>query len=304
MAESDATRYLRKNGWLKLYRTEAAFREAGRERELAAKFSLPNVVLDRDGALALEPGLTPVFQRGVHWPEAASISNPLAVTKAYAARFVALGGALLTGDARSLRRTGAGWQVDTRQGPLEAAEAVLAVGPWTPDVLGPLGLRLPLAVKRGYHQHFRPRGNAGLTRPVVDAELGYCVAPMEQGLRLTTGAEFAARDAPPTPVQLDRLLPKARALFPLGEPADAKPWMGSRPCFPDSKPVIGRAPGHPGLWPDLRSCTLGADARAGDRAAAGGDDDRSDAVLRSGALRRGALHSLIVLHDARRRTAY
>jgi D-amino-acid dehydrogenase len=71
---------------------------------------------------------------------------------------------------------------------------------------------------------------------------------MEQGLRLTTGAEFAARDAAPTPAQLDRLLPAARKLFPLGEPADAAPWMGSRPCFPDSRPVIGRAPGQSGLY--------------------------------------------------------
>ena len=83
---------------------------------------------------------------------------------------------------------------------------------------------------------------------MVDTEVGYCVAPMEQGLRLTTGAEFAARDAPPTPVQFDRLMPAANALFPLGEPLEATPWMGSRPCFADSRPVIGRAPGQPGLW--------------------------------------------------------
>jgi D-amino-acid dehydrogenase len=248
MAESDATRYLRKQGWLKLYRSEAAFAEAGRERELAAKFDIPHLVLDRGDALALEPALAPVFGRAVHWPEAASITNPLAVTKAYAARFAALGGVLLTGDARSLRRADSHWQVATQQGPLDAAKAVLALGPWTSDILSPLGVRLPLAVKRGYHRHFRPRGNAGLTRPVVDAELGYCVAPMEQGLRLTTGAEFAARDAPPTPVQLDRLLPAARELFPLGEAVETAPWMGRRPCFADSRPVIGRAPGHPSLW--------------------------------------------------------
>jgi D-amino-acid dehydrogenase len=24
--------------------------------------------------------------------------------------------------------------------------------------------------------------------------------------------------------------------------------MGARPCFPDSMPVVGRAPGQPGLW--------------------------------------------------------
>ena len=40
---------------------------------------------------------------------------------------------------------------------------------------------------------------------------------MEQGIRLTTGAEFADRDAAPTPVQIDRVLPAARELYPLGE---------------------------------------------------------------------------------------
>jgi D-amino-acid dehydrogenase len=83
---------------------------------------------------------------------------------------------------------------------------------------------------------------------VVDVEVGYCLAPMEQGIRLTTGAEFAARDAAPTPVQFDRLWPAAQGLFPLGEPVEPSPWMGSRPCFPDSRPVIGRAPGRAGLW--------------------------------------------------------
>jgi D-amino-acid dehydrogenase len=83
---------------------------------------------------------------------------------------------------------------------------------------------------------------------VVDVDTGFCIAPMEQGIRLTTGAEFADRDAPKTPVQFERLLPAARGLFPLGEPLEAEPWMGSRPCFADSMPVIGRAPGQSGMW--------------------------------------------------------
>jgi D-amino-acid dehydrogenase len=248
MAEAGATRYLRKDGWLKLYRSDAAFAATARERDLAAEFDLSHVTLDRDAALALEPALAPVFARAVHWSKAASVSNPLAVTRAYAARFSALGGVVLQGDARSLRRAGNRWSVNADEGPVESENVVVALGPWAPDLLDPLGIKLPLAVKRGYHRHFRPRGNAGLNRPVVDVEVGYCVAPMEQGLRLTTGAEFAARDAAPTPVQLERLLPAARALFPLGEPVEDKPWMGSRPCFADSRPVIGRAPDHPGLW--------------------------------------------------------
>jgi D-amino-acid dehydrogenase len=125
---------------------------------------------------------------------------------------------------------------------------VVALGPWAPDVLAPLGIRPPLGLKRGYHLHFTARGNAGLSRPVVDVENGYCLAPMEQGIRVTTGAEFARRDAPKTPEQFDRVLPRARQLFALGEQVEQEPWMGSRPCFPDSRPIIGRAPGQPGLW--------------------------------------------------------
>src|SRR5205823_6480553 len=148
--------------------------------------------------------------------------------KAYAGRFAALGGVLLIGDARSLHRSNGYWRIDTAEGPLDAAVVVMALGPFAPDVLGPLGIKLPLGIKRGYHRHFRPAGNAALTRPVLDAETGYCLAPMEQGIRLTTGVEFAARDAPQTPEQFDRLLPAARELFPLGEPVEASPWMGSR----------------------------------------------------------------------------
>jgi len=248
IVESGAQRYWRKDGWLKIYRTDRTFDALARELDLAAQFGIPHQKLDVDGARALEPALAPVFRHAVHWPQAASVTNPLAVTQAYAARFAALGGITLNGDARSLHRSGAYWRVETDEGPLDAHDAVVALGPWAPDVLEPLGLRLPLGIKRGYHLHFRPRGNVGITRPILDAEVGYCVAPMEQGIRLTTGAEFAARDAPPTPVQLDRLMPKARELFPLGDPVEAEPWLGKRPCFPDSRPVIGPAPGQSGLW--------------------------------------------------------
>jgi D-amino-acid dehydrogenase len=248
MQEAGATRYLRKTGWMKLYRSADAFAGLQREFDLAAEFGLPLRQLDAGDAQALEPSLNPVFKRAVFWPKAASLSNPLAVTQAYAARFATLGGVTLSGDARSLHRAGNRWRVETNEGALDSSEAIVALGPWAPDLLEPLGIKLPMAIKRGYHRHFRGEGNAALSRPVVDVDFGYLITPMEQGICLTTGAEFAARDAKPTPVQFDRLMPRARTLFPLGERADDVTWMGSRPCFPDSRPVIGRAPGQAGLW--------------------------------------------------------
>jgi len=218
LAEAGAERYLRKTGWLKLYRSDRAFDALKREFALAQEFGMPLHALDPDGARELEPSLAPVFRHAVFWPLAASVADPLAVTKAYAARFAALGGVVVRGNARSLHRANACWRVETAEGPLDAAQAVVALGPFAPDVLSPLGITLPLAVKRGYHRHYRGAGNAALARPVVDMEIGYCLAPMDQGL------------------------------FPLGESVETTPWMGSRPCFADSRPVIGRAPGQSGLW--------------------------------------------------------
>ena len=116
---------------------------------------------------------------------------------------------------------------------------------------------MPFAVIRGYHRHYRAQRNASLPRPVVDIENGFLITPMERGIRVTTGVEFADRDAPPTPVQLDRALPLARELFPLAEPVDFEPWLGRRPCLPDSLPVIGPAPRHPGLFLDFGHNHLG-----------------------------------------------
>jgi D-amino-acid dehydrogenase len=248
MQEAGATRYLRKTGWLRIYRRADALKTLEAEFNLARDFGLPFEIFDADGARSLEPYLSPVFAHGIFWPRAASLSNPLAVTRAYAARFTALGGVILNGDARTLHRVGDRWRVEADEGGIDSPEVVVALGPWAPDLLEPLGLRLPMAVKRGYHRHFRGDGDATLSRPVVDVDSGYLITPMEQGIRLTTGVEFAPRDAAPTPVQFDRLMPKARALFPLNGRADDKTWLGARPSFPDSRPVIGRAPGLSGLW--------------------------------------------------------
>lgn len=257
MTEAGALRYLRKDGWLSIFRTDAAFAARKPELDLGAELGVMARLLDPDATRELEPSLAPVFRHAIHWPDIATLSNPLAVTRAYADLFSHLGGVVIEGDARTLHRAEGHWRVDTVAGHLDADRVVLALGPWAPDVLRPLGIALPMAVKRGYHRHFRPRGNASLTHPLVDPEAGYAMSPMEQGIRITTGAEFADRDAPPTPVQLDRVVPLANELFPLGEPAETTTWLGRRPIFPDTMPVVGPAPGQPGLWLDYGHGHLG-----------------------------------------------
>lgn len=243
-----AEHFFRDNGWLKVYRSEASLAGERREFPLAQGFGIDVRELSVAEALALEPNLAPVFRGAVLWSDPHSVSDPGGVTKAYAAHLEAIGGKVLVGDARTLAQGAEGWSVAGEAGPIRGRSAVVALGPWSMDLLRPLGYRMPLAVKRGYHMHYRPEGNAGLTRPVLDEDGGYVITPMRRGIRLTTGVEFAGRDVPKTPVQLARTEVLARGLFPLGARVDPEPWMGARPVFPDSRPVIGPAPRHANLW--------------------------------------------------------
>ncbi len=248
LAEGGSAHLLRENGWLHLYRSEATFAASAHERGLADERGFPFRVVSPDEARELEPHLGPGFARGIFWPAHASVSDPGAVTRNSFELFVEAGGTFRQAAVRGLRRAGDGWTVALDDGELQADDAVVALGPWSMDVLKPLGLTFPFAVKRGYHRHYRPRGNATLSRPVLDMDEGYVLTPMAQGYRITTGIEFGDRDAVPTPVQLARARAAADQIFPLGDAVEEEPWLGRRPCLPDSRPIIGEAPGRPGLW--------------------------------------------------------
>jgi D-amino-acid dehydrogenase len=251
IAEAEVPELLRRTGWIKLFRSEATLANAVRELERAKHYGVAGEVLDRNAIAVREPNLTGDFAGAVHWPAPGFVPDPGGLAKAYAALFKRKGGRFVVGEARTLEQVGGGWRVGGPDGAVVAREAVVALGPWSDLVFRPLGYSIPLGVKRGYHVHLAPRGNAVLHHPVLDSDLGYLLAPMNRGIRLTTGVEFARRDAPPTPIQLQQALPQAHALFPLGDPVDAKPWMGARPCLPDMLPVIGKAPRHAGLWFDF-----------------------------------------------------
>ena len=251
ITEAEVPELLRRTGWIKLFRSDATLENAVRDFERAKTYGVDGEVLDGKAILAREPNLTGDFAGAIHWPAPGFVPDPGALAKAYAALFKRKGGRFWVGDARALEQDAGGWRVAGPDGAAMAHDVVVALGPWSDQVFRPLGYSIPLGVKRGYHLHLAPRGNAMLHHPVLDSDLGYLLAPMNRGIRLTTGVEFARRDGPPTPIQLERALPRAHALFPLGEALDAKPWMGARPCLPDMLPVIGKAPRHAGLWFDF-----------------------------------------------------
>jgi len=258
IAEAGVPELLRRTGWLKLFRSDASLASAVKDLERARQYGVPGELLNAKAIAAREPNVTGEFAGAIYLPTPGFVPDPGALAKAYAALFKRKGGRFLVGDAGTLEQDAGGWRVNGAA----AREAVVALGPLSDLVFRPLGYSIPLGIKRGYHLHLAPRGNAVLNHPVLDFDLGYVLAPMNRGIRLTTGVEFARRDAPSTPVQIRQTLPHARALFPLGEAIDAKPWKGARPCLPDMLPVIGKAPRHAGLWFDFghqhHGLTLGA----------------------------------------------
>ena len=256
-APAGAGGLLRKGGWIKAFRTERGRRTALADAAEVRPHGVAAEILDRAQLAALEPHLSESAAGGVHFTDPSTTPDPGALVQSYADLFVARGGRILTADARALARSGTGWTLPTEATTLEARDVVLAMGPWSSDVYRGLGYRFPLGVKRGYHMHFGATGNATLSRPVLDAEFGYVLAPQSRGVRLTTGAEFARRDDPPSSAHFDRLEPIARTLFPLAERRDAQLWLGRRPCLPDMLPVVGAAPRHPGLWFDFGHQHLG-----------------------------------------------
>jgi D-amino-acid dehydrogenase len=250
--QAEVPELLRRTGWIKLFRSDATMAKALAELEAARALGVDANVLDPAAIAAREPNLTGKFAGAIHWPSPGFVPDPGGLVKAYAELLVRRGGLLVQGDATSLQADRGGWRVEAADGgAIVAREAVVALGPWSDSVFRPLGYRIPLGVKRGYHIHLKPRGNAVLQHPVLDADRGFLLAPMDRGIRLTTGAEFARRDAPPSPVQIERTLPLAREMFPLGDAIEPTPWMGARPCLPDMLPVIGPAPRHAGLWFDF-----------------------------------------------------
>ncbi|WP_175688820.1 NAD(P)/FAD-dependent oxidoreductase [Burkholderia anthina] len=258
LARTDAQPLVHDGGWIEAFRSPALFdAETRAQQRVADAHGLRMSVLDARALRDREPGIGDAFCGAFHWQDPKSVSSPGGLTKAYARLFERDGGTFLSGDATTLAQVHDGWQVDTAHGPVSAKSVVVALGPWSDHVFAPLGYRIPLRAKRGYHMHYRPT-RTPLNVPVCDTEEGFVVAPMEGGrLRLTTGVEIALRGAPPTGVQLARAEPLARDAFGIGERLDPAPWLGMRPCTPDMRPVIGPAPRHRHLWFAFGHCHHG-----------------------------------------------
>jgi D-amino-acid dehydrogenase len=232
-------------GWLKLCATErdlaAAKQDADKQRDLGIDVE----ILGANEARALEPALAPVFAGAAFFPKAGNLTSPIAMTRSIAARLAQNGAKIERRKISRIEPTeGGAVLIDDAGGRSRHDWLVIAAGAWSRSLLRSLGLDVRLDTERGYHLML-PSPERTLTRAVSAPNPGYSLVQMEDGLRLTSGVEFAGLDAPPDFRRIRGLLAHVQKALPGVRTDVQSEWLGFRPSMPKSMPVIGALKRHP-----------------------------------------------------------
>ncbi len=257
MQASGSTNLLNQTGWIRAYRSRSRFNKACQRTADFDRHGISYKLIDAKGIRELEPGLGFKYPAAIWMDQTHTVTNPGLLCQSYFDYFISLGGEFVQREARAIELTQNGWKVTTGQQEIESAKLVMSFGAWSNELLKPLGIRYPYIMERGYHMMFEPPEDRVLTRSIIDVDKGYVLSPLQTGIRVTTGANPVARERPPNPRQLAKLMPHIRQTYPIGKPLLDKPWMGRRVSTPDSLPIIGPAVGRPGLFINTGQCHLG-----------------------------------------------
>ncbi|MBP2314952.1 D-amino acid dehydrogenase [Azospirillum soli] len=238
----------RTKGTLQVFRTQKQVDAAATDMAVLDRYKVPYSLLDRDGCVAAEPALALVKDKivgGLQLPGdetgdcfrftnvLAEMAAGLGVEFRYGIRIQGL-------ESDGRRVTG----VRTDAGTLTADAYVVALGSYSPMLVKPLGLDLPVYPVKGY----------SLTLPIVDAagapestvmDETYKIAVTRLGDRIRVGgtAELTGYDLTLRPGRRGPLDHVVSDLFPTGgDLAKAEFWTGLRPNTPDGTPIVGSTP--------------------------------------------------------------
>ncbi|WP_325136325.1 D-amino acid dehydrogenase [Brevundimonas diminuta] len=236
----------RTQGTLQLFRTQKQLDGIYKDTEVLREGGVPFEVLDQDGCIRAEPGLKAtrdLFVGGLRLPrdetgDCFKFTNALAdhattqgVTFQYGTTIQGL-------IAEGGRITG----VKTDKGVVTADAYVLALGSYSPQMVKPLGMTLPVYPVKGY----------SITAPIIDEpaapvstimDESYKVAITRLGDRIRVGgmAEISGYNNVLPEQRRNTLEHSVGSLFPgAGDLRAASYWSGLRPMTPDGTPVIGK----------------------------------------------------------------
>ena len=151
---------------------------------------------------------------------------------------------------------------------LGADAYVVALGSYSPQLLNPLGINVPVYPAKGYSATLTLDEDANAPNvSLTDDERKIVFSHLGNRLRIAGTAEFNGHNLEINPVRCEALMQRTRELFPrlktLGEPLF---WCGLRPATPSSQPYIGRTRLN-NLWLNTGHGTLGWTLSCGSGAA-------------------------------------
>jgi D-amino-acid dehydrogenase len=203
--------------------------------------------LGPDELRQLIPELRHGVARAVFLPKNGHTVNPQRLTQTLARLIAEAGGEIRQERVLKLVPEEGHYRIVTNTTNHAAARIVLAAGAWSRQLLAPLAIDLPLETERGYHVIVKDP-NLLPRIPVLHRGRGFSITPMETGLRVAGTVEIGGLDLPMNEERARILLRQVQTMLPGLEPREHSLWMGFRPSFPDSLPVIDAAPGRPGLY--------------------------------------------------------
>ncbi|MCW0018904.1 D-amino acid dehydrogenase [Rhizobium sp. BT-226] len=240
----------RMQGTLQLFRTEQQLEASAKDVKALAADGIPYELLDRDGCIRFEPALKHVRDKivgGLLTPKDET-GDCFKFTNALAAKAEALGVRFAYGttiraldvEAGRVRGIITERDPDRDRERMSAEAVVVALGSYSPLLLKPLGIRLPVYPVKGY----------SLTIPITDASRApestvmdetYKIAITRLGDRIRVGgmAEISGYTNDLGLARRSTLEHSVTDLFPGGDISKASFWSGLRPMTPDGTPVIG-----------------------------------------------------------------
>lgn len=249
-------------GLFVLHRTERSLRSAVKEGQLLKRLDIPFRVFDRLGCVAQEPSLARVadkFVGGIYFPQDESgdcrkFTLDLAQrTERHGVRF--------QGETTIARLNVSGGRVQsvsTNRGEISADTYLVACGSYSPLLLRPLGIRLPVYPIKGYSLTAPITDDAAAPQgTVTDETYKVVVTRLGDRIRAAGTAELAGYDLTLRPSRLATIEHVVRDLFPgLVDFARVEHWCGLRPMTPGNPPIIS-ATSHDNLFVNTGHGTQG-----------------------------------------------
>ena len=194
----------------------------------------------------LEPNIKPFYHGGVFYDYARHTRNPKKILLKLFDNFLKKGGKFLKLNIKDINFDDDKPVIRSETQRFIFDKLVISCGVFSKRLTDKLHENIPMDTERGYHVHFKGFDHL-ISRPVVYANRGFGMTPMEQGLRVVGTVEFGGLDNPLSKSRIKNLIMNAKDMLD-GLPEHEDEWLGFRPTLPDYLPVLGSSKNYKNVF--------------------------------------------------------